>query len=495
MTILPPFIPGEITMPKLKLQGGEKTVTLKELREIGGRLNEQIRAQAAEFAKRKAEHDAGKDVELWPAESKATWDAANADYNECARALQEEKNAAGVAARVAELDSEQQGDHGDGNRSSDDSGDPPIQRRRGRTTLEQQDLGLRAWFRSQYAADGHDNIELETREIEAARACGINLRQRELTINLLDSRQHAGLRSRVCRGRPDRRDLSAVTGGSGAYTIPEGFVNQLETAMLYFGPMLEACTVLTTDTGNDLPYPTADDTSNTGEQLGESTSVGTSVDPTFGSVPLGAFKFSSKLVKVPVELLEDSAFDLVTWLGAALGQRLGRIVNTRATTGNGAATLNGIVTAATLGKTTASSTAIDETELIDLYHSVDRAYRTGPQVGWMMHDLIAAEVRKLQATNGDFYLSGLADGEPDSIMQKRLWFNNDMASTLVASNKTMLFGDLSKYMIRRVRGIRLRRLVERYADTDQEGFVAFLRCDGDLIDAGTHPVKYLVQKP
>jgi HK97 family phage major capsid protein len=80
-------------------------------------------------------------------------------------------------------------------------------------------------------------------------------------------------------------------------------------------------------------------------------------------------------------------------------------------------------------------------------------------------------------------------------MKKKLWFNNDMASTLVAANKTVLFGDFSKYIVRRVRSIRLRRLVERYADTDQEGFVAFVRADGGLLDAGTHPVKYLIQKP
>jgi len=41
--------------------------------------------------------------------------------------------------------------------------------------------------------------------------------------------------------------------------------------------------------------------------------------------------------------------------------------------------------------------------------------------------------------------------------------------------------------------LRLRRLVERYADADQEGFVGFSRADGDLLDAGTDPVKHLIQ--
>ena len=474
-------------MPKIKIQGQERDVTLKELRELGGQLNQQIQAGATEFQERKGKRDKGENVEVWPADSRAKWDGLNADYNECARALQEENAAAEVAARAAEV----AGQAGGRQPSEDAGADPPGDRRHtgtaGGITAEVREVALRAWFRAQ------SGLQLSAEEIEAGRRVGLNPRAQQLDVNLCDTRTFRALQQRVRQVHPERRDLSAVTGNAGAYTIPEGFVNQIEMALLYFGPMLEASQVITTDQGNDLPYPTVTDTGNVGVQLGESTTIGDSVDPTFGAVVLKAYKFSSKLVKVPIELLEDSAFDLVTWLGMALGERLGRILNTKTTTGDGNATCTGILTAATLGKTTASPTAIDETELIDLYHSVDRAYRFGPNVGWMMHDLIAAEIRKLQTTAGDFYLSGLANGEPDSIMQKRLWFNNDLPSTVAANNKTALFGDFSKYLIRRVRGIRLRRLVERYADLDQEGFVVFLRADGALIDAGTHPVKYLKQ--
>jgi hypothetical protein len=37
------------------------------------------------------------------------------------------------------------------------------------------------------------------------------------------------------------------------------------------------------------------------------------------------------------------------------------------------------------------------------------------------------------------------------------------------------------------------KLEERYADLDQVGFVAFLRSDGRMLNAGTNPVKHLVQ--
>ena len=46
------------------------------------------------------------------------------------------------------------------------------------------------------------------------------------------------------------------------------------------------------------------------------------------------------------------------------------------------------------------------------------------------------------------------------------------------------------YFIRRVAGVQVLRLVERYADFNQTGFLAFQRWDGQLVDAGTHPIKY-----
>ena len=59
--------------------------------------------------------------------------------------------------------------------------------------------------------------------------------------------------------------------------------------------------------------------------------------------------------------------------------------------------------------------------------------------------------------------------------------------------KSMLFGALKKYQIRRVAEMRILRLTERFADFGQVGFLGLARYDGNLLDAGTHPVKYLIQ--
>ena len=71
--------------------------------------------------------------------------------------------------------------------------------------------------------------------------------------------------------------------------------------------------------------------------------------------------------------------------------------------------------------------------------------------------------------------------------------NQSMQSSVATATKTILFGQLRKYKIRDAGEVRLIRLDERYAELDQVAFVAFMRSDGNLLDAGVAPVKHLLQ--
>lgn len=285
-----------------------------------------------------------------------------------------------------------------------------------------------------------------------------------------------------------------VTTTGGGYLVPTGFSNQIEVVMKYFGPMMDNTVTgeLLTESGNPLNYPTLNDTSNTGRLLAINTQV-TTTDMTFGQVVFDAYKYSSDQLLVPFELMQDSAIDIEGLVANGLGERLGRIMNTHLTTGNGSTQPNGVVTASTAGKTAASATAITAAELVDLIHSVDRAYRVGPKVGFMMNDSTVGVIKKLTLGTSDatpLWTPSIRDGEPDRIWGFPYWVNNDMAS-IATTNKTVLFGDFSKYLVRKVAGMRMLRMNERYGDYDQIGFVAFMRIDGDLIASGS--IKHLVQ--
>jgi HK97 family phage major capsid protein len=123
------------------------------------------------------------------------------------------------------------------------------------------------------------------------------------------------------------RAAQTVTTTGGGYLIPAGFSQQLEEALKWFGGMYQAAEVFTTESGNPLPWPTVDDRSNVGELLAINTAAAAQ-DLTFGQITLGAYKYSSKIVLVPIELLQDGYFDLNTFLARKLGERLGRITNT-----------------------------------------------------------------------------------------------------------------------------------------------------------------------
>lgn len=289
---------------------------------------------------------------------------------------------------------------------------------------------------------------------------------------------------------PELRSLSAISDTAGAYTIAEGFFPRLISAQAAFGGMNATnCTEFTTTTGAPLPIVTDNDTSSEGEILGENTAAAQG-DPALGRVVLGSYTVSSKMVKVPVQLLQDSEFDIEAWLFNKFGERMGRRKNRMFTTGVGGTEAFGIVTQSTVGKTAAATGAVTWLELVALKHSVDPAYRqNGPK--WMFNDTTLLALKSLlDGTGRPLWQSGVALKEPDTIDGDAYVVNQNMAS-MASTTKPILYGDLKHYYIRNVSGAIVLALRERFADALQVGFLAFSRHDGALIDAGTHPVKVL----
>jgi HK97 family phage major capsid protein len=164
------------------------------------------------------------------------------------------------------------------------------------------------------------------------------------------------------------------------------------------------------------------------------------------------------------------------------------------TTGTGTSQPQGMVVGATLGKTGASATAIAADELLDLIHSVDPAYRGDPSAGFMFHDNILLALRKLKDTTNQYLIQPrVTEALPSMIQGFPFTVNQSMASAITTGQKTMLFGALRKYQIRDVSEVRLVRLNELFAQTDQVGFVMFMRSDAKLLNAGTNPIKYYAQ--
>jgi len=285
---------------------------------------------------------------------------------------------------------------------------------------------------------------------------------------------------------------SSTSVATGGYTIPEGFSYELEKAMEYTGPFTMPdgpYRPFNTSSGNKIPWPTLDDTSNDGFLQTEATedAQDSSTGLTFSEEELDSFVYNSGIIPVSIQLVQDSFTDFGGVVGAACGDRLGRTLNYYATLGGGSGEPEGVVTGAAQGKYSASATAWTPSELIDFMASVNRIYRnpSSPKVGFMMHSLIEADVRKKDISTSNYtqplWQPSFAAGMPNTILGYRYWVNDDMDSALTTGKKIFLFGDFSKFVLRRVGGINLFRFNERFMEKLLVAYMAWIRFDSVVI--------------
>ncbi|MFF5001706.1 phage major capsid protein [Streptomyces phaeochromogenes] len=281
----------------------------------------------------------------------------------------------------------------------------------------------------------------------------------------------------------DLRAMGGNTDIGGGFTVPDEFRNIMTETMKAFGGVFGLADVITTSTGADLNWPTNDDTSNEGEILGENVAAGEQ-DIQVGGKKLKAYTFSSKQVRLSLQLLQDSAFGLEAWVPKKLGERIGRRAARAWTTGTGVDQPEGITTNAVVGKTGAGgqTTSIIYDDLVDIEHSVDVAYRAGAQ--YLMHDLMLKVIRKLKdSQQRPLWQPIPAPGFPATINGFTYNIDNSMPVP-AASAKSIAFGDFKAgYLIRQVLDVQTLRLVERYAEYLQVAFLGFSRMDGMINDS------------
>ncbi len=288
--------------------------------------------------------------------------------------------------------------------------------------------------------------------------------------------------------------LNITTGNQGEFTVPTSFAQQLEIKMKAYGGILAAVpSVINTSAGNPIQIATMDDTANKGRWLSEATAV-TQTNPAFGQVTLNSYLASSDQVLISVQLLQDSAFDFAGELADAFAIRMGRLINDAYTTGSGSGQPTGIVgSAATTvtavgdpqtGNTNDNSVGYDDLENVQF--GVDAVYRINGK--YMFSDNTFKAIRKLKDSLGrPLFQTSLAEGAPDTILGKPYIINYSMAD-IASGNKSVLFGDFSKYRIRNVGGVTMFRFNEAFMSNHQIGFQAYLRTDGVCIQPAAFAV-------
>lgn len=273
---------------------------------------------------------------------------------------------------------------------------------------------------------------------------------------------------------------TATSGLQGGYLLPITVLNDLHQIMLEYGGMMQVSRIIETPDGGTLYWPTNNDTSAMADVVTEGNAV-TVQDTSFDRVTFSHYTYAD-LIKLSRQFLSYEGVNILGELSNIIATRFGRRLNLDFTTGNGSGRATGFVTSASTGKTGASTTTFTIEEIIDLQHSVDPAYRRNAR--FMMNDATLAVLRKLSVGSADdrpLWMPSFVAGSPDLLLGDPYTINQDMAD-LGAAAKPIAYGDFSHYIIRRVKGMSMQRLVERYAETLTDAFVAWADYDGKLLD-------------
>ena len=293
----------------------------------------------------------------------------------------------------------------------------------------------------------------------------------------------------------EMRAQGTSPGEAGGYTVPTTFLARVQESMADYGGIASVSQILTTDSGNPIEWPTSDGTGDMGELIGENQQAGEQ-DVEFGMDQLGAHKLTSKIIRVSNELLQDSGINMENYLGGRIGNRLGRAEAHYLVKGTGAGTPTqpkGLETSVTGTVNTAAATKVTWQEINGLVHAVDPAYRRSSGYRLAFNDNTLKQIEEMVDGNGrPLWLPGIANAAPATVLNREYVIDSGIAD-IAAGAKFMYGGDFQQFVIRRVRYMILKRLVERYADFDQTGFLAFARFGCILQDRAA--IKALVGKP
>jgi len=300
----------------------------------------------------------------------------------------------------------------------------------------------------------------------------------------------AGLRVRNAQGEG--------TSAAGGYLVPSGFRQKLVEVRKSFGGFSAEVEQLPTETGAPLEYPTNDDTANEGEITPESAAATGGADLTFGTVTLGAYKYTSAgkddlPLRVPVELLQDSAFDIAGLVGRKLGQRIHRKQASHWVTGTGVGQPQGILAPSlTADRDLDTADTVDYEDLVEFQDLLDEEYDGNAK--WLMRKGTWSQLRLIVDLNGRPILqdstTGIS-GRPERMLLGKPVVIDEAAPVLSSAGDTFAigYGDFKEaYVLRRVSTLVV--VVNPYSRAHQGEveYTAWERADGKVQNRSAYKI-------
>ena len=274
-----------------------------------------------------------------------------------------------------------------------------------------------------------------------------------------------------------RNDLNIGEDSEGGYLVPDEYERKLVQALEEENIFRRLATVINTSSG-DRKIPVV--TSKGDAVWMDEAEQYTLSDDSFGQTSIGSYKVGTA-IKVSEELLNDSVFDLPSYIAKEFARRIGAKEEEAFLIGDGIGKPTGVFHAtggAEDGATTAGA-SITFDDVMELFYSLRSPYRA--KGVWLLNETTVKALRKLKDSTGNYlWQPSVTAGVPDMILN-RPYYTSTFVPELAAGNKVMAFGDFKYYWIADRQGRSFKRLNELFSMTGQVGFLASQRVDGKLI--------------
>lgn len=272
----------------------------------------------------------------------------------------------------------------------------------------------------------------------------------------------------------EQRDGEMAKGANGA-VIPTTIANRIIDTVKQIAPIYALTTKF--NVKGKLQFPVAQGSITTNYQE-EFTDIASSA-VTFKNVELDGHLIGA-LSKVSVSLINNSQFDIVSYVVNKIAQSIAEFLEKELIKGSTTGKIKGITDASYEGHgvtkvTSFTKGVISADDLIETQGELKLNVQDGCQ--WLMNQGMLNEVRKLKDNNGQYILNpDFRTGFGFMLLGKPVMVSDEMPAD------TIIYGDWSAMYVNIHEDINIRQLNEVYATQHGVGFVAWVELDAKLCE-------------
>lgn len=202
----------------------------------------------------------------------------------------------------------------------------------------------------------------------------------------------------------------------------------------------------------------------------------------FEGIEIKAYDYRLPVIPISLTLLDGSDADIQGAIVALLTEHIARGLTNLALTGGTASDGVSALVPKVITTTSASATAVSYNDLVDLLAKVKAPHSSQGVASWLMNSATRAALMKVLDQNGrPIFIESAREGEPDRILGRPVVIDDNMPD-IGASKVPIIFGDLRKYVLRIVQGVKVRVYQEeKFYKDNCIGVQAFVTADGKLI--------------